>query len=170
MKLSHVLLFAFISTFLSLTACKDSKTDAATETPTSTTPEGATGQDPATLNTGSTDAAGATGGKESHYKCTTAGCNGTGDAQGKCPVCGAELVHNQAFHSATPTAPGTSPANPVQINPTNSPAATATPPSAQNAKGVYHYTCPKGHEGGAALAGNCAKCGEALTHNQAYHN
>lgn len=162
MKLSHVLLFALISTFISLSACKDNKGDAANETPSANSPEG-TVEPSATLSTG------ASGSTESHYKCATAGCTGTGDAQGKCPVCGAELVHNQAFHNQATGAPGTSPANPVQVNPTNSPAASATPSSAQNAKGVYHYTCPKGHEGGAGAAGNCAKCGEALTHNQAFH-
>jgi len=178
MKLRHVLLFAFISTFISLTACKDNKADAATETPTSTSPEGATGEQPATFNTGTTGATSATGSKESHYKCTTAGCTGSGDAQGKCPVCGAELVHNPGFHSAAPGAttgtsavtPGSSPTNPVVVNPSNTPTPAQTPASDKNAKGVYHYTCPKGHEGGAASAGKCAKCGEALTHNQAYHN
>lgn len=37
------------------------------------------------------------------------------------------------------------------------------------AAGVDHYTCPNGHAG-AAAAGNCATCGVALEHNQAYHN
>lgn len=163
MKLSHVLFFALISTVISFTACKDNKTDASTETPTTTSPVGADGQQPGTLSTG------ATGSTEAHFKCPTAGCTGTGEAQGKCSVCGAELVHNQAFHNEAPGAPGSSPANPVQVNPNNSPAATTAPQAAQNAKGVYHYTCPKGHEGGAAAAGNCAKCGEALTHNKAFH-
>lgn len=164
MKLSHVLFLALISTFIAFTGCKDNKTDASTETPMTTSTEGANGQDPGTLSTG------VSGSTEAHYKCPTAGCTGTGDSQGKCPVCGADLVHNAAFHNQTPGAPGSSPANPVQVNPNNSPAATTAPPAAQNAKGVYHFTCPKGHEGGAAAAGNCAKCGEALTHNQAYHD
>ncbi len=162
MKLGHVLFFALISTFISFTACKDNKTDASTETPMTTSPEEANGQDPATLSTG------VTGSTEAHYKCATAGCTGTGDTQGKCSVCGADLVHNQAFHNQAPGAPGSSPANAVPVNPANSPAATTAPPAAKNAKGVYHFTCPKGHEG-AGSAGNCAKCGEALTHNQAFH-
>ncbi len=161
MKLNHVLFFAFISTCISLTACKDNKTDASTETPMTTSPEGANGQDPATLSTG------VTGSTEAHYKCATAGCTGTGDTQGKCSVCGADLVHNQAFHNQAPGAPGSSPANPVQVNPTNSTASNPAP--AQNAKGVYHFSCSKGHEGGSATAANCPKCGEAMTHNQAYH-
>ena len=175
MKLSSLLLFAFISTLISLTACKDTKGDATTETPTSTVPEGGIVEPPTTLSTGTTG-----GSTEKHYKCPTAGCTGSGDAQGKCPVCGAELVHNQAFHGQTPSStPGSSPLNPVQVNPTNgtptttpgssTPATAVTPPSAKNAKGVYHYTCPKGHEG-AASAGNCPKCGETMTHNQAYHD
>jgi len=168
MKLSSLLLFALISTFISVTACKDTKGDATTETPASTVPEGGNAETPAALSTG------ATGSTEKHYKCATVGCTGTGDAQGKCPVCGAELVHNQAFHGPAAGAPGSSPANPVQVNPTNGSAtatpATATPPTAaKNAKGVYHFSCPKGHEGGSASAANCPKCGEAMTHNQAYH-
>ena len=172
MKLSSLLLIALISTFISATACKDTKGDASTETPVSTVQEGGTVEPAATLSTGSTSATGST---EKHYKCTTAGCTGSGDAQGKCPVCGAELVHNQAFHSQGASTPGSSPANPVQVNPTNStapatPATAATPPSAKNAKGVYHYSCPKGHEGGSASAANCPKCGEPMVHNQAFHD
>ncbi|MBK8954152.1 MAG: hypothetical protein IPM34_01160 [Saprospiraceae bacterium] len=49
------------------------------------------------------------------------------------------------------------------------PPAPTTPEPAQNAKGVWHYTCPKGCEGGAGAQGNCAKCGTALAHNAAYH-
>ena len=41
--------------------------------------------------------------------------------------------------------------------------------TAQNAQGVYHYTCSDGCAGGAAAAGNCISCGKALAHNQAYH-
>jgi len=48
----------------------------------------------------------------------------------------------------------------------------ALPPAgaAQNADGEFHYTCAKGCAGGAAGAGNCAGCGGALAHNQAFHN
>ena len=165
MKLRQVLLFALISTSITFNACKDNKADAATDTPSATASDSIV-QPPVTLSTGATGSTST----ESHYKCATAGCAGSGDAQGKCPICGAELVHNQGFHNQAPSAPGSSPANPVQVNPANNPTATTTPPSAQNAKGIYHFTCPKGHEGGAASAGNCAKCGEALTHNQAFHD
>ncbi|WP_162919903.1 hypothetical protein [Hanstruepera ponticola] len=42
--------------------------------------------------------------------------------------------------------------------------------TAQNVSGVYHYTCSNGCAGGAAAAGNCSTCGNALAHNQAYHS
>ncbi len=49
------------------------------------------------------------------------------------------------------------------------PSAPPQPEPAQNAKGVWHFTCSKGCPGGAGTKGNCAKCGNPLTHNQAYH-
>lgn len=67
-------------------------------------------------------------------------------------------------------------AAPPAAAPAIDPAATMPPPTApptaepaQNAKGVWHYTCPKGCEGGAGAQGACAKCGTALAHNAAYH-
>ena len=45
----------------------------------------------------------------------------------------------------------------------------ATAEPAQNAAGVWHYTCAKGCKGGAGGAGNCGTCGGALAHNTAYH-
>lgn len=165
MKLSHFFYCSAIACILLMTACKDK--NAAETTPEQTvSPEASPGTAPA--NAPITVAG---GGTEQHYKCTKEGCTGGGAAQGKCPVCGSDLVHNQAFHAQN-TPAGSSPANPVPIDPkTGQPAANAqpTPPPAQNAKGEYHYTCAKGHPG-AATAGNCATCGGALTHNQAYHN
>lgn len=106
-----------------------------------------------------------------HYTCPK-NCKGSGgDAAGTCPVCGSAYVHNQAFHAAgannapQPTPAGT--ATPSTAAPT-----TVTPPApspAQNAAGVYHYTCAKGCAGGAGAAGKCAKCGGDLAHNSAYH-
>ena len=96
-----------------------------------------------------------------HYTCPNNCANGGGDAAGPCPVCGTEMVHNAAYHNqaASPaTSPSPTPSTPV------------TPEPAQNAAGVWHYTCPSGCEGGAGSAGNCAKCGTALAHNSAYHN
>ena len=43
------------------------------------------------------------------------------------------------------------------------------PEPAQNAAGLWHYTCSKGCAGGAGAAGNCSVCGNPLTHNAAYH-
>ncbi|SDB31487.1 hypothetical protein SAMN03097699_0655 [Flavobacteriaceae bacterium MAR_2010_188] len=45
---------------------------------------------------------------------------------------------------------------------------TSTEP-AQNAAGVWHYTCPNGDSGGAGSAVPCAVCGATLAHNSAYH-
>ena len=101
-----------------------------------------------------------------HYTCPD-NCEGSGGAgAGTCPVCGKEYVHNQAWHAQNNAATtGTDPANPATIQPP----ANATPPAAQNAAGVYHYTCPSGCAGGAGGAGACASCGAALAHNAAYH-
>jgi hypothetical protein len=58
-------------------------------------------------------------------------------------------------------------------NPTVVPDATANtvkkPEPAQNAKGIWHYTCPKGCAGGAGAEQPCAKCSTKLVHNKAYH-
>lgn len=43
------------------------------------------------------------------------------------------------------------------------------PEPAQNATGIWHYTCSNGCAGGAGAAGTCATCGSSLAHNQAYH-
>jgi hypothetical protein len=103
-----------------------------------------------------------------HYICPD-NCEGSGgDVAGSCPVCGKEYLHNQEFHNQLPAGAPTTPASgfPSALPP-SSPAA---PAAAQNAAGVYHYTCPSGHAGGSGSAGSCAECGAALVHNQAYHN
>jgi hypothetical protein len=174
MKLSHFLILAFFGATIALISCNSKKEDSTTQEQTTVSPEGTMTQDP-TLSASPT----ASTGTEPHYKCTTAGCTGSGTAQGKCPVCGSDLVHNQAFHNQAPGAAGSNPANPVQVTPNSGsptlldPATgkptTPTPPPAKNAKGEFHYKCPNGHDGGAT-AGNCATCGTALVHNQAYHN
>lgn len=175
MKIYHFLILVLFSTCLTIVSCKDNKDTTATEGQTVDSlggiiPAADPGADPAMTATPS--AAGA--GSEPHYKCTKQGCTGSGTGAGKCPVCGTELVHNQAFHAQAAGAAGSSPTNPVQVTQsggtptTSTPTATPTPPSAQNAKGEYHYKCSKGHAG-AASAGNCGTCGEPLTHNQAFH-
>lgn len=54
------------------------------------------------------------------------------------------------------------PTNSLNQNPT-------TKEPAQNAAGVWHYTCSKGCAGGAGDAVNCNTCGNLLIHNAAYH-
>ena len=114
-----------------------------------------------------------------HYYCAN-NCEGSGgDAQANCPTCGTAYTHNAAFHNQVPnpqaqaqqitTTPtlGADGALSTQITP---PTTTPPPSPAQNAKGVYHYTCSAGCAGGAAGAGNCSSCGGALAHNAEYHN
>lgn len=56
------------------------------------------------------------------------------------------------------------------FNAVTDPSASPTPAEpAQNAAGLWHYTCPKGCAGGAGAAEACAKCGTTLTHNTTYH-
>jgi transcription initiation factor IIE alpha subunit len=152
-------------------------------TPPPSTPQNA----PATSNSG-----------VEHYTCPTGHAGKGGAAEGSCSQCGAALVHNAAFHAnegvqnviTDPTvnnAPASAPVitpqpseavSPIfRNNPTfpggNVPApATAgggTEP-AQNSRGVWHYTCPKGCSGGAGSDVACANCGATLVHNTAYHN
>ena len=164
MKYSHLFALTLIASLALFTSCKDNgaatteqpQAPATTETINPTDPNATTSTSPS---------------GEQHFKCQKPGCTGGADAQGKCPVCGSDLVHNAAYHGQT-VPQGSSPANAVPIDPkTGAPTANVqpTPPPAQNAKGEYHYTCAKGHPG-AATAGNCATCGAALTHNKAYHD
>lgn len=107
-----------------------------------------------------------------HYTCPK-GCEGGAGSAVACAKCGTTLVHNTAYHP-----PAT--ANPAQAAPTTNatslpegitpvPNPTKAPEPAQNAKGVWHYTCSAGCAGGAGSAIACAKCGKTLAHNQAYH-
>lgn len=97
-----------------------------------------------------------------HYKCPENCEGGVGDAAGNCPVCGTALAHNAAYHNQ----PGNTPD--ATANPQTPPAQQPSP--AQNAAGVYHYTCSNGCKGGAASATACGSCGATLVHNSAYHN
>lgn len=100
-----------------------------------------------------------------HYICPN-NCEGSGGpSQGTCPVCGSDYQHNQAYHDqpSQTTTPSTTPS----ITPSTT---TTTPEPAQNAAGVWHYTCPNGCAGGAGSAGTCSSCGGDLAHNSAYHN
>jgi len=64
--------------------------------------------------------------------------------------------------TATPVA--TSPAAPA-VN------QQVTPPAepAQNADGVWHFTCSNNCGGGAGAGGACPDCGAPLEHNKGYH-
>ena len=76
---------------------------------------------------------------------------------------------NEKKEEAAP-APTEAPAAPaateIQATP---PPPQQSPEPAQNTKGVWHYTCAKGCEGGSGTQGTCAKCGGPLQHNTAYH-
>lgn len=169
MKLSNLLIITLFGSFFLIVSCGNKKEDPATD-PLTTSTIGA--QDPSA--TAATQTAAGTG---FHYICPKNCEGGGGPAQGKCPVCGTDMVHNQAFHNQQPQAtPGSSPGTPIQVSPTNETGAVtqqtaqpSAPPAAQNAAGVWHFTCSKGCEGGAGSAGNCAKCGNPLTHNSAFH-
>ncbi|MDX1684755.1 MAG: hypothetical protein R3275_05915 [Saprospiraceae bacterium] len=101
-----------------------------------------------------------------HYICPE-GCEGGAGAAGPCPNCGAQLVHNSAFHAAANTqVQGQQNIQNPQLQQTAPP---QTQAPAQNAQGEYHYVCPKGCAGGAAGAGVCSVCGAQLQHNTAYH-
>jgi len=114
------------------------------------------------MNTNQMPVSGAMAGVQ-HYICPNNCEKSGGPAQGNCPVCGTAYLHNQAFHAND--AQNQAPPTP---NPATTPTPTAEP--AQNAVGVWHYTCAKGCAGGAGTATACSKCGGTLVHNAAYHN
>lgn len=171
MKYITILLMAFAL----LTSCKNESSvrDAA---PT-VNPAAPAAPAPATVNI--------VGG--AHYVCTLTGCAGVGaSGAGSCEVCGNALAHNQGFHTNQTAQPNTANEglSPLFTNPQQSaassgtnaagtpPALTTTPTTpepAQNANGVWHYTCSNGCAGGAGSALACATCGTTLAHNQGYH-
>lgn len=104
-----------------------------------------------------------------HYTCSN-GCAGGAGAAGACATCGAQLAHNQAYHDTPAGAPATTTTTTPNVTSTQITPPTNTPSPAQNAAGVYHYTCSAGCAGGAGAAGTCSNCGGQLAHNQAYHN
>lgn len=115
-------------------------------------------------------------GAVAHYICSTPGCAGPGAASaGNCSICGNALTHNQAYHnnqqSSQPNiaAEGLSPILTTPQGQTQTTTPTTSEP-AQNAAGVWHYTCSNGCSGGAGSAIACATCGNTLAHNSAYHN
>ena len=103
-----------------------------------------------------------------HYTCPNNCANSGGDAAGTCPVCGTAYVHNAAYHNQTNNA--NSPFDNQQSPVVQPPQQQQQPAPAQNAAGVYHYTCANGCAGGSGSAGTCSACGGNLVHNPAYHN
>ena len=110
-----------------------------------------------------------------HYTCAN-GCAGGGGSATACAVCGSTLAHNSAYHNtpaaSTPvgaTAAGATTTTGGLPAPTIVPPVNQAPEPAQNAAGVWHYTCSNGCAGGAGSAIACATCGSTLAHNQGYH-
>lgn len=104
-----------------------------------------------------------------HYICDNK-CEGSGgETAGNCPTCKTPYTHNLAFHNNDFLKNG-----PLKVPKTDlgtpPPANNNTASPAQNALGVYHYTCTNGCSGGAGSAAKCKSCGTDLAHNQAYHN
>lgn len=159
MKYSKILAVILLSSVLSFYSCKDnanSQSEDSIEAPAvldannlpTPTPPGA---EPAQ------NAAGVW-----HFTCAK-GCAGGGGAIGPCSVCGGQLAHNTAYHDT-----GSNPNATTTITPPVTPPSAVEP--AQNAAGVWHFTCAKGCAGGAGAIGPCPKCGGELAHNTAYHN
>lgn len=105
-----------------------------------------------------------------HYICANKCENSGSDIAGDCPVCNTPYTHNQAFHSDEFLKSG--PLNVPQNNTSNpnNPNPNTSSSPAQNAAGVFHYTCNNGCNGGAGTPTKCVSCGADLAHNQAYHN
>ncbi|MDF1698081.1 MAG: hypothetical protein P1U56_19695 [Saprospiraceae bacterium] len=171
MKYSKIFALLFICSFITMYACNDKSSavkkeareslnvpDAPAQTNTTIPPP-----PPPTTAEPAQNAAGVW-----HYTCGN-GCAGGAGAAGNCATCGGTLAHNAAYHNNTANTT-TSPITTSPVNPTFTP---PTPPKqpepAQNASGVWHYTCAKGCAGGSGAKGNCGTCGGALAHNQAYH-
>lgn len=110
--------------------------------------------------------------KVQHYICENNCENSGGDVAGNCPICKNPYLHNTAYHANDLLKTGPIKVESNATNPTQkAPQATPNAPTpAQNASGVYHYTCSNGCTGGSGAADNCKSCGSELAHNQLYHN
>jgi len=98
-----------------------------------------------------------------HYTCRI-GCAGGAGSATKCENCGNILAHNTTYHANNAAQSSAPFATPTAATP-----ASNTPEPAQNAAGVWHYTCVKGHAGGAGSAVACSSCGDTMAHNNGYH-
>lgn len=104
-----------------------------------------------------------------HYICPN-GCEGGAGSAETCGGCGATLIHNTGYHAnATTTTTQPQQVTGEDGQPEIIPSPPPTTEPAQNANGVWHYTCPNGCAGGAGSAGPCPTCGSQLQHNAAYH-
>jgi hypothetical protein len=81
--------------------------------------------------------------------------------------CGDSSSSQTTPTTGDPSSTGVQPAPPA-FQPPTAPPPTAEP--AQNAEGVWHYTCPKGCAGGGGSAVPCGNCGTTLVHNTGYHS
>lgn len=102
-----------------------------------------------------------------HYICANKCENSGSNVQGICLTCKNPYIHNQAFHNDEFLKN-----EPLTVPKYNRTSANNTPSQsspAQNARGIYHYTCNNGHHRDSGTASNCIACGALLTHNQAYH-
>jgi hypothetical protein len=168
-KLAHILGYAF-AVALILQACQNDSPADSTKLAT----EDAMGQSGAAAPAAPTDPAAPPAATNEppqnaagvwHYTCPK-GCAGGAGAASPCAQCGTTLVHNQTYHGAgQPAAAPTT--NPTAGTTAAAPNTKQEPP--QNAKGVWHYTCPKGCAGGSGAASPCSQCGTVMTHNSVYH-
>jgi hypothetical protein len=111
----------------------------------------------------------------SHYVCPDH-CSGSGgNEQGKCPVCGKDYIHNDAFHKQTDNQQQPPSATPdLNTSPViNTPPQQQVDIEALKKKGpeyLAHYTCPSYCKGsGGSEQGKCPVCGKDYVHNDAFH-
>jgi len=103
-----------------------------------------------------------------HYICANE-CENSGSAvAGNCPTCNTPYTHNLAFHNDEFLKNGPLKVESFDLN--SNPNAPKSTSPAQNALGIYHYTCTNGCYGGAGSAIKCTNCGTTLVHNQIFHN
>jgi len=141
MKNSFLLLFIFV---ISLGACKDEKSKVVVDKNNK---------------------------KVIHYICDNKCENSGSAAAGNCPTCKNPYTHNTAFHANDLLKSGPLKVQSNATQPTKPTGTTTNQPApAKNISGVYHYTCSNGCNGGSGTSTKCTSCGEALAHNQAYHN
>ena len=103
-----------------------------------------------------------------HYICINKCENSGGDVAANCPTCNTPYTHNVAFHNDDFLKNGPLKVPETDLNSNTNTNASTSP--AQNALGVFHYTCTNGCYGGAGTVAKCTSCGSDLAHNQAYHN